>query len=125
MECTSRSKNRQVDLNFDVDGPFGLPDLVTNLPPLPGVPGVHLMCVAHLDGYAISTADWKAATEAGVRVLPEPVAGAQEWQVWSYTPALVPSEPTVDPLSLTLSLQDNADDRVQIALDELQGKIPW
>ncbi len=75
--------------------------------------------------YAISTADWKAATKAGVRELPEPVAGAQEWQVWSYTPALVPSEPTVDPLSLSLSLQDNADDRVQIALDELQGKIPW
>jgi hypothetical protein len=31
----------------------------------------------------------------------------------------------VDPLSLTLSLQDNADDRIQIALDELQRKIPW
>jgi DNA-binding transcriptional ArsR family regulator len=75
--------------------------------------------------YAISTADWKAATEAGVRVLPEPVAGAQEWQVWSYKPALVPGEATVDPLSLTLSLQDNGDDRVQIALDELQGRIPW
>lgn len=75
--------------------------------------------------YAISTADWKAATKAGVRELPEPEAGAQEWQVWSYTPALVPGEPTVDPLSLTLSLQDNADDRVQIALDELQGKISW
>ena len=72
-----------------------------------------------------SFADWKAATEAGVRELPEPVAGAQEWQVWSYTPALVPGEPTVDPLSLTLSLQDNADDRIQIALDELQRKIPW
>lgn len=75
--------------------------------------------------YAISMADWKAATEAGVRELPEPVAGAQEWQVWSYTPELVPGEPTVDPLSLMLSLQDNADDRVQIALDELQQKIPW
>jgi hypothetical protein len=31
----------------------------------------------------------------------------------------------VDPLSLTLSLQQNADDRVQIALDELKGQLPW
>lgn len=75
--------------------------------------------------YAITSADWKAATEAGIRELPEPVAGAQEWQVWSYSPALVPDAPTVDPLSLTLSLQDNADERVQLALDELQGQLPW
>lgn len=75
--------------------------------------------------YAITSADWKAATEAGIRELPEPVAGAQEWQVWSYSPALVPDAPTVDPLSLTLSLQDNADERVQLALDELHGQFPW
>lgn len=75
--------------------------------------------------YAITSADWKAATEVGIRELPEPVAGAQEWQVWSYSPALVPDAPTVDPLSLTLSLQDNSDERVQLALDELQGQFPW
>jgi len=75
--------------------------------------------------YAITTADWKAATDAGVRELPEPVAGAQEWQVWGYSPALEPDAPTVDPLSLTLSLQDNADDRIQLALDELKGQLPW
>lgn len=75
--------------------------------------------------YAITSTDWKAATEAGVRELPEPVVGAEEWQVWSYSPALVPDAPTVDPLSLTLSLQDNADERVQLALDELQGQFPW
>lgn len=57
--------------------------------------------------------------------LPEPVAGAQEWQLWSYRPALLPSAPTVDPLSLTLSLQDNTDDRIQLALDELKGHLPW
>jgi len=75
--------------------------------------------------YAIPSADWKAATDAGVRQLPEPVAGAQEWQVWSYSPALVPQASTVDPLSLTLSLQDSADDRIQLALDELKEQLPW
>ena len=75
--------------------------------------------------YAMTAADWKAAMDAGVRVLPEPEAGAQEWQVWSYSPALVPDATTVDPLSLMLSLQDNADDRIQLALDELKGQLPW
>lgn len=75
--------------------------------------------------YAMTAADWKAAADAGVRELPEPEAGAQEWQVWSYSPALMPDATTVDPLSLTLSLQENADDRIQLALDELKGQLPW
>lgn len=75
--------------------------------------------------YAIGTSDWKAAVNAGVRELPEPIAGAREWQLWSYSPALLPGAATVDPLSLMLSLQDNSDDRVQIALDELKELLPW
>ena len=75
--------------------------------------------------YALTSADWKAATDAGVRELPEPEAGAQEWQLWSYRPALMPDTTTVDPLSLTLSLQENTDDRIQLALDELKGQFPW
>lgn len=74
---------------------------------------------------AMTAAQWKAATDAGVQELPEPEAGAQEWQVWSYSPALVPDAIAVDPLSLTLSLQDNADDRIQLALDELKAQLPW
>jgi hypothetical protein len=75
--------------------------------------------------YALTAADWKAATDAEVRELPEPETGAQEWQLWSYSPALMPDATTVDPLSLMLSLQENADDRIQLALDELKGQLPW
>lgn len=75
--------------------------------------------------YALTSAEWKAATEAGVRELPEAAPGAQEWQVWCYSPALAPQAMTVDPLSLTLSLQDSTDERVQSALDELKGHFPW
>ncbi|MBB1629662.1 hypothetical protein [Cupriavidus sp. UME77] len=75
--------------------------------------------------YAVGGAEWKAAMDAGVRELPEPIAGAQEWQLWSYSPALAPDAATVDPLSLLLSLQDSGDDRVQIALDELKERFPW
>lgn len=75
--------------------------------------------------YAMTAAEWKAAKDDGVRELPEPEVGAQEWQIWSYSPALVSDATTVDPLSLTLSLQENADDRIQLALDELKGQLPW
>lgn len=75
--------------------------------------------------YALSATEWKAASDAGLQELPEPVAGAREWQLWSYSPALLPGAATVDPLSLTLSLQGNADDRIQLALDELKGQLPW
>jgi hypothetical protein len=75
--------------------------------------------------FALTAADWKAATDAGVRELPEPEAGAQEWQLWSYSPALLLDANMVDPLSLTLSLQENTDDRIQLALDQLKGQLPW
>ncbi|MBI3102184.1 MAG: hypothetical protein HYY98_11610 [Burkholderiales bacterium] len=75
--------------------------------------------------YALTAADWKAAKDAGVCELTEREAGAQEWQLWSYSPALMPDANTVDPLSLALSLQENADDRIQLALDELKGLLPW
>jgi DNA-binding transcriptional ArsR family regulator len=75
--------------------------------------------------YAMAASDWKAATDAGVRELPEPIEGAREWELWNYGPRLVPDITTVDPLSLTLSLQDDPDDRIQLALEELKGQFPW
>ncbi len=75
--------------------------------------------------YAVGPAQWKAATQAGMVALPEPLPGACEWQLWHYNPALVPDNATVDPLSLTLSLQDEADERIQLALGELKKHFPW
>jgi DNA-binding MarR family transcriptional regulator len=75
--------------------------------------------------YAISPAQWRAATQAGIEELPEAAAGACEWQLWSYASALLVGTGVVDPLSLTLSLQDNPDERIQLALDEIKGQMPW
>ncbi len=75
--------------------------------------------------YAISPAQWRAATQAGIKELPEAMAGACEWQLWSYNPALLDGTGVVDPLSLTLSLQDNPDERIQLALDGLKEQLPW
>ena len=75
--------------------------------------------------YAISTAQWAIATRAGIAILPEQLPGTYEWELWHYSPALVPGSDTVDPFSLTLSLQGNPDERIQLALDELTKRFPW
>jgi len=75
--------------------------------------------------YAVGPAQWKTAANSGIEILPEPLQGACEWELWHYNPALVPNSETVDPLSLMLSLQGNTDERVQLALDELKGCFPW
>lgn len=75
--------------------------------------------------YAVSAAQWKAAMKAGVEELMEPREGCCEWQLWNYSPELLANRQTVDPLSLTLSLQHETDERVQLALDELRKQFPW
>ena len=75
--------------------------------------------------YALSPIQWKTATQAGMEILPEQQPSACEWQLWHYNPALAPDAATVDPLSLTLSLEGETDDRVQLALGELREHYPW
>jgi hypothetical protein len=75
--------------------------------------------------YAVSAAQWKGAAAADIDVLPEPEHDSCQWQVWSYGPGLLSKNKTVDPLSLWLSLQGSVDERVQMAMDELQRHFPW
>ena len=75
--------------------------------------------------YALTAEQWKTAQAAGARELHEPIAGAQAWQLWRYNPAPLAYGQAVDPLSLSLSLQMHTDDRVQIALTEMQRRLPW
>jgi hypothetical protein len=74
---------------------------------------------------AISSDEWAKTLRAKNKPLSESVPGAIEWQVWTYQPRLLPNRKTVDPLSLTLSLREDADERVQLALDELKEQFPW
>jgi hypothetical protein len=84
-----------------------------------------MLAEPHWSTYALGPSQWREVREAGVETLPDPVPGAREWQLWRYSPALVPNDETVDPLSLTLSLLNDSDERVQLALQELEGKLPW
>lgn len=75
--------------------------------------------------HAVSAAQWKAALKAGVEELMEPREDCCKWQLWNYSPELLANSRTVDPLSLTLSLQNETDERVQLALEELRKQFPW
>lgn len=75
--------------------------------------------------YAVSQEQWKMAQQHGIEFLPEPVPGSCEWQIWRYKPALLPDQPTVDPLSLLLSFHDATDERIEDALDSLRKQLPW
>lgn len=53
------------------------------------------------------------------------VDAIEEWvEIWTY-PSLTEREYIADPASLFLSLEDNPDERIQIALDELKEKVQW
>lgn len=74
---------------------------------------------------AVSFSKWKSALEDGVQVVPEWQPGTVEWQIWRYEPLLGMDSEIVDPLSLTLCLRDEEDERVQLALSELKERFPW
>lgn len=51
--------------------------------------------------------------------------GMVDVQLWRYETGMLGKEHTVDPLSLWLSLRNDKDARVQIALEELMEKVRW
>jgi DNA-binding MarR family transcriptional regulator len=78
--------------------------------------------------WAITSEEWKKIQrEPGLHIIPEvskDMAHA-EFEIWHYDPRLFAEKPLVDRLSLALSLESIHDDRVQIAIDELLGAVPW
>jgi hypothetical protein len=100
----------------------------------PGVRKAGLTALAELSSlaepttscYAIDGAQRRGLALGGDHLeLPEASPGSIEWQVWSYSPAMLPDCDTVDPISLFLSLKDESDERVQMALGELKEHLPW
>jgi len=80
--------------------------------------------------YAVNSAQFKAPRFKKRMETPEPLPDSFQLQVWSYAPILplghkTPARSAVDPLSLSLSLQDAADDRIELALEELKEHFPW
>lgn len=75
--------------------------------------------------YAVKREDWVAArkTHPALEDLGKD-ANRIELEIWSYSPSLAPGA-EVDPYSLIASMRDDADERVQQALDELREGVKW
>jgi len=74
--------------------------------------------------YALGRKNWKQiATD--VEEIPVEDAGTCLVQLWRYDPALFASAECVDPFSLYLSLIDETDERIKIALEEMLEKFLW
>jgi hypothetical protein len=74
---------------------------------------------------AVASSAVALAEQRGVFFEPKEVAGGVAVQVWRYEPAMQIKTRVVDPLSLWVSLQGSADDRIQMALDVLEEQFPW
>ena len=57
--------------------------------------------------------------------IPKQDPDAIEIEVWSYKPTLLAKRDVVDPLSLYLSLRDDQDERVQMALEHMIEELLW
>lgn len=74
---------------------------------------------------AISGERWKHVQHKDLLILHVPEPGATCWQLWRYDPNHLAERGLVDPLSLIASLRDDADERVQQAVDQLEASLPW
>lgn len=75
--------------------------------------------------YAFSRDDWKELKTAGIKPVPVNDVDTCAIQVWCYPPALTAQQGRVDRFSLYLSLREESDERVQMALDEMMGDMEW
>jgi len=74
---------------------------------------------------AITSEAAQQSREDGIFFEPRQLADAIAVQVWRYIPNMLVKEKIVDPLSLWLSLQHNPDDRIQMALDDIEENFRW
>ena len=74
--------------------------------------------------YAMASRDWPKRTDAPATI-PTPDAGTCVVELWRYPPEATAAQGRVDPLSLSLSLGDAKDERVQLALQALMEQIAW
>jgi len=85
-----------------------------------------LLAEPQIPVFAYSAEAWKErARQTKDFILAVPEQEAVEIEIWKYSPALLAHEGIVDRLSLYLSMRTSAEERTQLALDELLGGMEW
>jgi len=75
--------------------------------------------------YGVGRNGWRAISGAGAEEIPVEEPGTCALQVWRYEPGLFADHDCVDAFSLSLSLQDEQDERVEAALEEMMEGYAW
>ena len=75
--------------------------------------------------YVISRDDWKAMEKMDAEKIPVEESGTCLLQLWCYEPRILLVDGSVDPFSLYLSLQDENDERIEMALEEMMEQYAW
>lgn len=76
--------------------------------------------------YAISKEEHSILVEQKrIKILENEYEAQAQLEIWYYNPKTLSKQNVVDDLSLFLSLREDADERVQIALNELLEKFKW
>ncbi|MCA9759528.1 MAG: hypothetical protein KDA27_27280 [Candidatus Eisenbacteria bacterium] len=76
--------------------------------------------------YALSSEAYRRGRqENSFRSCADPAEADTRLEVWSYDPLVLGNDQGVDPLSLFLSLQDSADERVQQQVEMLIEDVHW
>lgn len=77
--------------------------------------------------YAISLQNWNTLLQQSGRIQELPYAEDAdiELEIWNYDPALFAKKGMIDLFSLSLSLRENQDERVEMALEKLTRSIKW
>jgi len=74
--------------------------------------------------FAVASRHWPKGPETPPAI-PTPDTGTCVVELWRYPPAATAAQGRVDPLSLSLSLGDAKDERVQLALQALMEQMAW
>ena len=92
-----------------------------------GLSALSMLADDPVPAYALSSAAYKSAFEAGKLVVaPTGSEKSASIEIWSYPPSVLAQEgDTVDRLSLFLSLQSSPDERVQGQLRSMMEEMPW
>lgn len=75
--------------------------------------------------YAIGKEEYRKAVTAEFKKKLNKKFGEYRIEIWNYNPLLLTSEKEVDCLSLFLSMKNESDERVQIALTKMIKNIKW
>jgi DNA-binding MarR family transcriptional regulator len=75
--------------------------------------------------YAISREYWKTLKAQGVYEIPIDEPGTCKLQIWRYDPKILEVDGCVDPFSLNLSLKDEEDERIEMAMEGVLEKYLW